>query len=143
MADRLGTQVGNYRLTQVLGQGYFAEVYLGVHIHLGTQAAIKLLHAPLASAGEIEKFRQEARTIATLHHPHILRVLEFGIEAGQPYLVLEHARGGSSWLCAQRRRGGGDDTSHYWGEQRRSDLQSSDFAPLDWLFWNTTASSAV
>lgn len=95
MADRLGTQVGNYRLSQLLGRGGFAEVYLGVHVHLGTQAAVKLLHTSLASAGEIEKFREEARLIAMLQHPHILRVLEFGIDAGQPYLVLEHAPGGS------------------------------------------------
>jgi serine/threonine-protein kinase len=50
MADRIGTQVGNYRLTALLGQGGFAEVYLGEQVHLGTQAAIKLLHAPLAQA---------------------------------------------------------------------------------------------
>lgn len=99
MADRLGTRVGNYRLSQLLGRGGFAEVYLGVHVHLGTQAAVKLLHTSLASAGEIEKFREEARLIATLQHPHILRVLEFGIDAGQPYLVLEHAPGGSLREC--------------------------------------------
>jgi len=40
MADRVGQQLGNYRLIQLLGQGYFADVYLGEHIHLNTQAAI-------------------------------------------------------------------------------------------------------
>jgi serine/threonine protein kinase len=95
MADRLGTQVGNYRLIQLLGRGGFAEVYLGEQVHLGTQAAVKLLHAPLASAEEVEKFRQEARTIAALLHPHIVRVLDFGVDAGLPYLVLDYAPGGS------------------------------------------------
>ncbi|TMF41055.1 MAG: serine/threonine protein kinase, partial [Chloroflexi bacterium] len=42
MADRVGQQLGNYRLDQLLGQGNFADVYLGTHIHLNTQAAIKL-----------------------------------------------------------------------------------------------------
>src|SRR5262249_17053848 len=84
-----------YRLIQLLGQGGFAEVYLGVHVHLGIQAAIKLLHSPLASAGEIEKFRQEAQRIAQLSHPNIIRVLEFGFEGELPYLVLEYAPGGS------------------------------------------------
>jgi serine/threonine protein kinase len=95
MADRLGTQVGNYRLTRLLGQGGFAEVYLGEQVHLGTEATVKLLRAPLATSEEVERFRQEARTIATLLHPQILRVLEFGIEAGLPYLILDYAPGGS------------------------------------------------
>src|SRR5215469_6260790 len=89
MAGRIGTQVGNYRLTHLLGQGGFAEVYLGDHVHLGTQAAIKLLHAPLAQASQVEAFRQEARRIAQLSHLYIIRVLEFGFEGELPYLVLE------------------------------------------------------
>lgn len=95
LADRIGQSVGNYRLRHLLGQGGFAEVYVGEHIHLGTQAAVKLLHTPLASTGEIDTFRQEARTIARLIHPHIVRVLDFGIDAGLPYLVLDYAPGGS------------------------------------------------
>jgi eukaryotic-like serine/threonine-protein kinase len=95
MADRLGAQVGNYRLMQMLGQGGFAQVYLGEHLHLGTLAAVKLLHAPLASAEEAARFRQEARTIAALIHPHIVRVLDFGVSDGMPYLVLDFAPGSS------------------------------------------------
>ena len=95
MANRVGQQLGHYRLLRLLGQGGFAEVYLGEQVHLGTQAAVKLLHAPLASAGEIEQFRQEARTIAALIHPNIVRVLDFGVEEGMPYLVLDYAPGGS------------------------------------------------
>ena len=95
MADWVGQQIGHYRLLQLLGRGGFAEVYLGEQVHLGTQAAVKLLHAPLASTGEIVQFRQEARTIAALIHPHIVRVLDFGVEADIPYLVLDYAPGGS------------------------------------------------
>ncbi|HEU5200927.1 MAG TPA: serine/threonine-protein kinase [Ktedonobacterales bacterium] len=95
MADRVGQQIGHYRLLRLLGRGGFAEVYLGEHTHLSTQAAVKLLHAPLASAREIEQFRQEARTIAALIHPHIVRVLDFGLEEDMPYLVLDYAPGGS------------------------------------------------
>jgi serine/threonine protein kinase len=95
VADRVGQQIGHYRLLRLLGRGGFAEVYLGEQVHLGTQAAVKLLHAPLASAGEMEQFRQEARTIAALIHPHIVRVLDFGLEADTPYLVLDYAPGGS------------------------------------------------
>ena len=94
MTDRLGEQLGNYRLTKLLGQGGFAEVYLGEHLHLGTQAAIKVLHTRL-EPDDLEGFRTEARTIARLEHPNIVRVLEFGIEAGTPFLVMSYAPNGS------------------------------------------------
>ena len=55
-ADRVGQQIGAYRLVRLLGEGGFAEVYLGEHVHLGTQAAIKVLHTRLAK-GDIDKFR--------------------------------------------------------------------------------------
>ena len=59
MAQRpshIGQQLGNYRLTTLLGEGGFAEVYLGEHIRLRTQAAIKVLHTHI-SPEEIEKFQ--------------------------------------------------------------------------------------
>jgi serine/threonine protein kinase len=94
MADRVGQQLGNYRLIRLLGLGGFAEVYLGEHIYLETTAAIKVLHAQIASE-EIEHFRNEARTIARLVHPHIVRVLEFGVEGTTPFLVVDYAPNGT------------------------------------------------
>ena len=95
MADRVGQQLGKYRLARLLGQGGFAEVYLATHIHLGTEAAIKVLHTQLATPGDIEKFRQEAQTIAKLVHPNIVRVLDFDVADGVPYLVMDYAPNGS------------------------------------------------
>jgi len=94
MADRVGQQLGNYRLIGFLGLGGFAEVYLGEHIYLETTAAIKVLHAQIANE-EIEHFRNEARTIARLVHPHIVRVLEFGVEGTTPFLVVDYAPNGT------------------------------------------------
>src|SRR5437660_2121610 len=94
MDNRIGQQFGNYRLIDLLGEGGFAEVYLAEHLHLGTQAAIKLMHTQLAS-DDLEKFRNEARTIARLVHPHIVRVLDFGIENKTPFLVMDYASNGS------------------------------------------------
>ncbi len=94
MEDRSGQQFGNYRLVRSLGQGGFAEVYLGEHIHLGTQAAIKVLLTQLTTS-DIEQFRIEARTIANLEHPNIVRVLEFGVEGKTPFLVLSYAPNGT------------------------------------------------
>lgn len=94
MTNRQGQRLGNYRLIHLLGQGGFAEVYLGEHVFLGTQAAIKVLLVRLADE-EMEGFLKEARTIAGLTHPNILRVLEFGVENNVPFLVLEYAPNGT------------------------------------------------
>ena len=94
MTDRVGQQLGNYFLTRLLGEGGFAEVYLGEHIHLGTEAAIKVLHTQLTSE-DLEKFRAEARTIARLKHRHIVRVLDFGVDGKTPFLVMDYAPNGT------------------------------------------------
>jgi eukaryotic-like serine/threonine-protein kinase len=88
--ERIGQRLGNYQLIRLLGEGGFAEVYLGEHLHLKTQAAVKLLHTRL-SADDIEGFRREAQVIAQLIHPHIVRVLDFGVEGNAPYLVMDFA----------------------------------------------------
>jgi Protein kinase domain len=90
MTNRIGQNLGNYHLVRLLGEGGFAEVYLGEHIHLGTKAAIKVLHTQL-TADDIEAFRNEARTIAQLEHPYIVRVLDFGVEGKTPFLVMGYA----------------------------------------------------
>lgn len=94
MADRIGQQLGNYRLLRLLGQGGFAEVYLGEHIYLDTAAAIKVLHTQLDS-DDVDHFRSEARTIARLVHPHIVRVLDYGVDDKTPFLVVDYAPNGT------------------------------------------------
>src|SRR6266704_3341164 len=94
MTDHVGQQFGNYRLISLLGQGGYAEVYLGQHVRFKQQAAIKVLHAHL-SEQETEHFQQEAETIATLAHPGIIRVLDFDVQDGIPFLVIDYAPNGS------------------------------------------------
>lgn len=98
MADQeenlIGQQFGNYRLVSLLGEGGFADVYLGEHVHLKTQAAIKILRTRLTSEDR-EKFLTEARTIAHLEHPNIVKVWDYGIENGLPYLVMTRAANGT------------------------------------------------
>ena len=95
MADRVGEQLGNYQLIRLLGRGGFAEVYLGEHLRLGTQAAIKVLYTRLASKDAVEEFEKEARTVAHLKHPHIVRVLDYDVEDDTPFLVMDYASGGT------------------------------------------------
>ncbi|GCE05477.1 serine/threonine-protein kinase [Dictyobacter aurantiacus] len=94
MADYTGRQFGHYRLLRLLGQGGFADVYLGEHIHLGSFAAIKILYARLIDEYR-ERFINEARTLAHLSHPHIIRLLDFGIENEIPFLIMEYAPHGT------------------------------------------------
>src|SRR5581483_6615029 len=90
----VGQQLGNYRLQRLLGTGGFADVYLGEHLHLGTLAAIKVLHTKL-TGDEITLFRQEARLIARLSHPHIIRVFDFDVDDMTPFLIMDYAPGGT------------------------------------------------
>jgi len=94
MSDRVGTSLGNYHLVQLLGRGNWASVYLGEHRHLHTQAAIKVVHGSL-SGSDREAFLTEAQTLARLEHPHIVQVLDFGVEEGTPFLVMTYAPGGT------------------------------------------------
>jgi serine/threonine protein kinase len=90
----IGKQLGNYRLTKLLGEGGFAQVYLSEHIHLGTQAAVKVLTTKLTQEG-IAQFRNEARFMMKMDHPHIVRVLDFGMQGNVPFLIMAYAPGGS------------------------------------------------
>src|SRR5205823_6454650 len=85
-----GEQLGNYRLIRLLAQGGFADVYLGEHIHLGTEAAIKVLRTRLSSK-DLLTFREEARIVARLRHTHIVTVFDFDVRNGIPFIVMDYA----------------------------------------------------
>src|SRR5260370_11989863 len=93
MADRSGQQLGNYRLLRLLGRGGFAEVYLGQHIYLNSQAALKVLQIALNDE-DIEHFAKESRTLASLTHPHIIRVLNYPSKNGTPFLLMQYPANG-------------------------------------------------
>ena len=94
MIDRVGQQLGKYRLLSVLGRGSFAEVYLGQHIHLQSLAAVKILHTRLDSES-VTAFQKEAQIIARLRHPNIIIIHDFDVEAETPFLVMDYAQNGS------------------------------------------------
>jgi len=92
--ERMGQQLGNYRLLRSLGRGGFAEVYLGQHIYLNSYAALKVLHTTLQDK-EIEDFVKEAQTLARLVHPHIVRILDFAVQNGIAFLIMDYAPRGT------------------------------------------------
>src|SRR5712691_990 len=95
MRNLVGKQFGNYRLIRLLGKGGFAEVYLGEHLRLGTQTAVKILYTRLPNKDDVESFEKEARTIAHLKHPHIMHVLDYDVQDDIPFLVMGYAPGGT------------------------------------------------
>src|SRR5215813_4887513 len=94
----IGTQIGgSYRITAKIGRGGFGDVYTGQHIIFTSRPtiAIKLLNTFLKSPTEREMFIQEAQLLHTLTHSHILPILDAGIHNDTPYIIMEHAQGGS------------------------------------------------
>ena len=85
-----GQQTGNYRLIRLLGRPVFSEAYLGEHLHLSAQVAIKVLQANVADFVAFS-FRDDARAIAHQFHPHIFRFLNFAVKDGTLFLVMEYA----------------------------------------------------
>ncbi len=86
----IGTTLGAYEIQALLGSGGMATVYQGFDQNLHRSVAVKVLSAALAAdSSYVDRFRQEARLIANLRHPHIAQVYAFGEHAGAPYMVQE------------------------------------------------------
>jgi serine/threonine protein kinase/Tol biopolymer transport system component len=94
MVDLIGRKIGNYFLLRLLGKGSVAQVYLGEHVFLQTQAAIKVFNSTLTPA-QLEVFRREAGQSVRLEHPHLVRVLESGDQNNLPFLVMQYAPKGT------------------------------------------------
>ena len=92
---RSSGQIGPYKRLHTLGSGGFGNVWLGEHVHLHTKAAVKVLHTRWVNE-MAEKFKHEAQMVAQLpHHRHVVRVLDFNIEKGRPYIVMDYAPHGN------------------------------------------------
>ncbi|MFN0247977.1 MAG: serine/threonine-protein kinase [Kofleriaceae bacterium] len=89
---------GRYRVTGTLGTGAMGDVFAATDEALGREVAIKVLKSqrnPLAARILDERFRQEARAIASLTHPSVVVVFDIGLDADPPYLVMERVAGPS------------------------------------------------
>jgi len=97
ISDSIGRVLGKrYRLLSALGTGASAHVFLAEDVSLQRHVAVKVLQPGLATdEAFLKRFRAEARSVASLNHPHVLRVFDWGEDTDGPYLVLEYLGGGS------------------------------------------------
>jgi serine/threonine-protein kinase len=91
----IGTLLNDrFRLEEQIGAGGMSTVYRAYDTRLERWVAIKLMHRDISSDGDqLERFRREARAVARLNHPHVVRVIDFGEDDGRPYIVLELIEG--------------------------------------------------
>ncbi len=95
---------GRYRILQLLGKGGMGTVYLGKHIVIGKQVAVKFLHTEFADNEDIiKRFYREAQAAAAIGHKNIIDVMDVGVSPeGEPYLVMEYLTGENLASMLQR-----------------------------------------
>ena len=91
----VGRIIGKYRLERRLGSGAMGDVYLGVHVELGSLVAVKLLNqAAIAEPNGVPRFLNEAKAAAEIDHEQIARVIDQDtLSDGTPYIVMEFVEG--------------------------------------------------
>ncbi|MCI0395236.1 MAG: protein kinase [Chloroflexi bacterium] len=104
-----GQMLGPYRVIEQVGEGGMATVFKAYHAAVDRTVALKILPRQLAQDPEFTgRFRQEARTIANLEHPHILPVYDYGESDGYTYLVMRYLDAGTlrARIASAARTGG-------------------------------------
>lgn len=85
---------GRYRILEQLDAGGVGLVYLAEHMKLSQRVAIKTLRGKYVAHEQMRpRFEREARALASLAHPNIVRITDFSIWEGTPYLVMEYLKG--------------------------------------------------
>jgi serine/threonine-protein kinase len=99
MDNIVGQYLGRYHILEQLGEGGMATVYRAYDTRLERQVAVKIIRRgafPADTLGEVMKrFEREAKSLARLSHPNIVKVHDFGEYENSPYLVLEYLPGGT------------------------------------------------
>jgi serine/threonine protein kinase len=86
---------GRYILSEKLAAGGMGAVWKAVHVELDTAVAVKFPHTEDMSPRAFQRFRREARAAAKLQSPHVVRILDFGVDRERPFLVMELLEGDS------------------------------------------------
>ncbi len=92
----IGQQLGAYTIQSKLGEGGMARVYKGYHARLRREVAVKVILSQIAGQeGFKARFEREAQLIASLQHPNIVAVYDFGEIGNLTYLVMQYVGGGA------------------------------------------------
>ena len=95
----IGQSIDRYHILEQLGEGGMATVYKAFDTRLEREVALKVLRKGLFGTDVIERvqnrFEREAKAVAKLAHPNIVKVHDYGDHEGQPYLVMENQQGGT------------------------------------------------
>ncbi|MCB0209339.1 MAG: protein kinase [Anaerolineae bacterium] len=95
-APLIGQTLGNYQIVEQIGQGGMATVYKAFQFTIDRYVAIKVLPGQFArDPNFVKRFEYEAKAIATLEHPHILPVHDFGADGSLYYMVMRYVEGGT------------------------------------------------
>ncbi|MCB0224180.1 MAG: serine/threonine protein kinase, partial [Anaerolineae bacterium] len=90
----IGTRLGAYEVIEAIGEGGMARIYRGFHTELNRYAAIKVINWGLQEDPEFtERFRREAQAIASLRHPNIVQIYDFGKHASGYFMAMEFIEG--------------------------------------------------
>jgi len=96
MANLIGQSLGRYHILEQLGEGGMAVVYKAFDTRLERNVAIKvILPSKEQSEKFLKRFEREAKALAQLSHPNIVKVIDYGEHEGLPYLVMEYLHGGT------------------------------------------------
>ena len=97
MQGLIGQTLGGYRIVSQIGKGGMATVFKAYQPSLDRYVAVKVMPSFYAEQDEtfLKRFRQEAKAIASLRHPNILIVLDYGEQEGTTYLVMEFVEAGT------------------------------------------------
>jgi len=99
MSNLLNQSLGRYHILEQLGEGGMATVYKAYDTRLETDVAVKVIRterlAPEILQRSLKRFEREAKALARLTHPHIVKVTDFGEYEERPYLVMEYLPGGT------------------------------------------------
>jgi len=99
MTNLIGQSLGRYHILEQLGEGGMATVYKAFDTRLETDVAVKVIRTENLTLGTMERalkrFEREAKALARLTHPNIVKVTDYGEYEGKPYLVMPYLPGGT------------------------------------------------
>jgi formylglycine-generating enzyme required for sulfatase activity/tRNA A-37 threonylcarbamoyl transferase component Bud32 len=99
MTNLIGQSLGRYHILEQLGEGGMATVYKAIDTRMDAEVAVKVIRTENLTLGTMDRtlkrFEREAKSLARLTHPNIVKVMDYGEYEGKPYLVMPYLPGGT------------------------------------------------